>query len=147
MPGRDTAWPAGTPCWIDYGAADVAGAKAFYGELLGWTWTGGDEELPDRDRTVDLDGRLVTPAFVDAHVHLALTGFGAMGVDLTETRSATEALDLLAVHARSTGLGVVLGHSWDETRWAGGTMFTRHELDRAVAVRAVYLALRGHDPA
>jgi predicted enzyme related to lactoylglutathione lyase len=44
MPTRDTAWPAGTPCWIDYGAGDVDGAKTFYGELLGWTWTGGDPE-------------------------------------------------------------------------------------------------------
>ncbi len=44
MPTRDTAWPAGTPCWIDYGAAEPEAAKAFYGELLGWTWTGGDPE-------------------------------------------------------------------------------------------------------
>ncbi|SOC47623.1 hypothetical protein SAMN05660748_0923 [Blastococcus aggregatus] len=44
MSTRDTAWPAGSPCWIDYGAADVDGAKAFYGELLGWTWSGGDPE-------------------------------------------------------------------------------------------------------
>jgi predicted enzyme related to lactoylglutathione lyase len=44
MPTRDTAWPAGTPCWIDYGAADVEGAKGFYGDLLGWTWSGGDPE-------------------------------------------------------------------------------------------------------
>jgi predicted enzyme related to lactoylglutathione lyase len=45
MPTRDTAWPAGTPCWIDYGAGDVDGAKTFYGELLGWTWSGGGEEF------------------------------------------------------------------------------------------------------
>ena len=44
MPTRDTAWPAGTPCWIDYGAADLAAAKTFYSELLGWTYTGGEEE-------------------------------------------------------------------------------------------------------
>lgn len=44
MPERDTAWPAGTPCWIDYGASDIDGAKDFYGGLLGWTWTGGDPE-------------------------------------------------------------------------------------------------------
>ena len=44
MPTRDTAWPPGTPCWIDYGAGDIDGAKAFYANLLGWAWTGGDEE-------------------------------------------------------------------------------------------------------
>ena len=44
MPTRDTAWPAGTPCWIDYGAADIDAAKAFYADLLGWTFEGGDPE-------------------------------------------------------------------------------------------------------
>jgi predicted enzyme related to lactoylglutathione lyase len=43
MPTRDTNWPNGTPCWIDYGAADVEGAKAFYAEVLGWTYEGGDD--------------------------------------------------------------------------------------------------------
>jgi uncharacterized protein len=45
MPTRDTAWPDGTPCWIDYGAADPAATKRFYGELLGWTFTDEDPAL------------------------------------------------------------------------------------------------------
>lgn len=44
MPTRDTAWPNGTPCWVDYGASDVDEAKAFYGDVLGWTYTGGEPE-------------------------------------------------------------------------------------------------------
>ncbi len=44
MPTRDTAWPDGTPCWIDYGAADVEAAKTFYAGLLGWEYTGGEPE-------------------------------------------------------------------------------------------------------
>ena len=44
MPARDTAWPAGTPCWIDYGATDVEAAEDFYGSLLEWSWSGGDPE-------------------------------------------------------------------------------------------------------
>ena len=44
MPTRDTAWPAGTPCWIDYGAADLDAAKAFYTDLLGWSYSGGAPE-------------------------------------------------------------------------------------------------------
>jgi hypothetical protein len=39
MPTRNTPWPDGTPCWTDYGAADVAAATSFYGSLLGWDWT------------------------------------------------------------------------------------------------------------
>lgn len=44
MPVRDTAWPDGTPCWVDYGAADLDGAHAFYTAVLGWTYEEGDPE-------------------------------------------------------------------------------------------------------
>ncbi|SNS64663.1 hypothetical protein SAMN06893096_10647 [Geodermatophilus pulveris] len=44
MPTRNTPWPAGTPCWIDYGASDVDAARDFYGRLLGWEYTGGEPE-------------------------------------------------------------------------------------------------------
>src|SRR3954454_22077474 len=44
MPTRDTPWPNGTPCWVDYGAADLEAAKGFYTALLGWSYTEGDEE-------------------------------------------------------------------------------------------------------
>ena len=45
MPTRDTPWPDGTPCWVDYGAPDPAGARAFYGELFGWTFTDESQEF------------------------------------------------------------------------------------------------------
>jgi uncharacterized protein len=44
MPTRDTPWPNGTPCWVDYGAADLEAAKGFYTALLGWDYTEGDEQ-------------------------------------------------------------------------------------------------------
>ena len=36
MVTRDTAWPAGTPCWVDLGVNDIPKATAFYGGLFGW---------------------------------------------------------------------------------------------------------------
>ena len=36
MVTRDTAWPAGTPCWVDLGVDDIGRASAFYGGLFGW---------------------------------------------------------------------------------------------------------------
>lgn len=40
--GEVTRYPEGTFCWIDLGTPDVPGAKAFYGDLLGWEY----EDLP-----------------------------------------------------------------------------------------------------
>lgn len=45
MPTRDTAWPAGTPCWIDYPAADVDAVKAFYKAVIGFDYTESRDEF------------------------------------------------------------------------------------------------------
>jgi predicted enzyme related to lactoylglutathione lyase len=47
MVTRDTAWPPGTPCWVDLAADDVPKARAFYGNLFGWEF---------EDMTVTPDG-------------------------------------------------------------------------------------------
>ncbi|MGW5733454.1 MULTISPECIES: VOC family protein [Streptomyces] len=39
-----SAYPEGMPCWTDAMFPDVAAAKSFYGELLGWTFDSGAEE-------------------------------------------------------------------------------------------------------
>lgn len=107
-------------------------------------WTGDDDAsahfADGADRIIELEGRLVTPAFVDAHAHLAQTGLAAMGVDLSGTDSVMDALDLLAVRARGSSLAVVLGHGWDETRWPDARPFTREQVDRAVDGRPAYLS-------
>lgn len=35
---RTSPWPAGVPCWADLQAPDVAAAKTFYADVLGWTY-------------------------------------------------------------------------------------------------------------
>lgn len=109
-------------------------------------WVGRAADAPahvTRAAPVDLGGRLVTPAFVDAHVHLAETGLHTLSVDLSGARSAEEALGLLAGHARWAGeqsLSVVLGHGWDETAWTDRSGLARGDVDRAVGGRAAYLS-------
>ena len=49
MPTTDSAWPDGTPCWIDYSAPDVDAARAFYSDVLGWTYSGGSEKFGGYD--------------------------------------------------------------------------------------------------
>ena len=73
-----------------------------------------ERSAPGHD--VELEGRLVTPAFVDAHVHLAATGLAVLGADLSGARSAAEALERLAAQPPGEDeLTVLLGHGWDET--------------------------------
>ncbi|QNN52729.1 amidohydrolase [Nocardioides mesophilus] len=107
-------------------------------------WTGDDDASvhfeDGADRIVELDGRLVTPAFVDAHAHLAQTGLAAAGADFSGTADLHEALDVLAAHGRTTSDAVVLGYGWDETRWPEQRPFTREEVDRALGGRPAYLA-------
>ncbi len=106
-------------------------------------WVGGegaaDAHADGVDRVIDLDGALVTPAFVDAHVHLTATGLAASGVDLTGCPSLAEALRAVERRTRQVRGGIVLGHGWDETRWPERRPPTRAELDRAAYGGAVYL--------
>ena len=89
------------------------------------------------DEVVDLAGALVTPGFVDAHVHTTQTGLALTGLDLSGTRSLAEALDAVG---RQESAGVLVGHGWDETRWPEGRPPTVAELDRAAGNRLVYLS-------
>jgi predicted amidohydrolase YtcJ len=103
-------------------------------------WLGQDAEAPAADRTVDLGGALVTPAFVDAHVHATDTGLAADGLDVSGVRSAAELLAAVAAFAETRPAdGVVLGHGWDESTWVQQTPPSAAELDRVAAGRRVYL--------
>jgi len=106
-------------------------------------WSGLEADLPDDadiDSTVDLAGALVTPAFVDAHVHATSTGLALTGLDLTSTTSLADCLSRVEDAGRRARGGVVLGHGWDETTWPEHRAPTRQELDRASYGGVVYLS-------
>ena len=112
-------------------------------------WVGSDSAADsyarDADLVVDLAGALVTPAFVDAHLHATSTGLALTGLDLTGCPDLAQALHRIREFVRAqpaearTG-GVLMGHGWDETGWPEGRPPTRDELDRACEGAAVYLS-------
>jgi predicted amidohydrolase YtcJ len=105
------------------------------------TWLGPDSDAPTGDRVLDLAGALVTPAFVDAHVHCTGTGTTLTGLDLSGARSRDELLDALAAHAKGTGpRSIVIGHGWDESGWPDRVPPDMAALDRAGGGRRVYLS-------
>ena len=105
-------------------------------------WVGRDPagHLDDADTVVDLDGALVTPAFVDAHVHATSTGLALEGLDLTEATDLADCLRRVEAAGRRARGGVLLGHGWDETGWPEHRPPTRQELDRASYGGVVYLS-------
>jgi predicted amidohydrolase YtcJ len=105
-------------------------------------WIGGDDAATVHrdavDEVVELDGALVTPAFVDAHAHTSQTGAGLRGVDLGTVRSVAEALSRVEDAARSHQGRPVYAPNWDQGQWAEGRPHTGAELDRASYGGVVY---------
>ncbi|HEY5182583.1 MAG TPA: amidohydrolase family protein [Dermatophilaceae bacterium] len=105
-------------------------------------WIGADEEAARHsdgvDAVVDLDGALVTPTFVDAHVHTSATGMALRSVELTDVRSAAEALARIEDAARKRQGRPVYAPNWDEDTWPEHRPPTAHELDRATYGGVVY---------
>jgi hypothetical protein len=104
-------------------------------------WLGASADAPPAAVTVDLDGALVTPAFVDAHLHATDTGLALDGLDLSGVRSAGELLEAVAAFAATRPAGAVVhGHGWEETTWPSQVPPEAAELDRAAGGRPVYLS-------
>lgn len=123
-----------------YTAADpFATAMLVDGDTVAWV---GSEQaatsIADASMDiVDLGGALLAPGFVDSHAHLTETGIALDSLQLGGVSSARELLDAVA---GSTADGTVLGHGWDETRWADPGLPSAAELERAAGGRKVYLS-------
>jgi predicted amidohydrolase YtcJ len=123
------------------GATDhVATALVVDGERI--AWIGSDEDAAGHadgvDAVVELDGALVTPAFVDSHVHMSATGLGLRSVELTDAVSLRQVLDRIGEAARKRGGRPLYAPNWDERGWPEQRPPTGQELDRATYGGVVY---------
>ncbi|MEU8920554.1 amidohydrolase family protein [Kitasatospora sp. NPDC048545] len=128
-----------------YSPADpFATAMLVEGEHVAWVGSDGAAEAyaATADEIVELDGALVTPAFVDAHVHATAAGLALTGLDLTGSPSLAAALAAVTafVEERAEPDGVLIGHGWDESGWPEGRPPTLAELDLAAKGAALYLS-------
>ena len=105
------------------------------------TWVGRYDDVPgDVERTEDLRGAVIAPAFVDGHVHVTDTGVTLDGLDLHDATSLADALDRVAAYARARPGLAVRGTGWDESTWPERRAPTAAELDRAADGAVVYLS-------
>lgn len=89
-------------------------------------------------KEIDLQGRLLTPGFNDAHIHFMGGGFALMRVDLNGAKTKEEAKRRIAAKIKELPAGAwITGRGWDHTLW-GGEWPTRQDLDEVAPNNPVF---------
>ena len=96
-------------------------------------------------RTIDLQGKLVTPGFNDAHVHFLRGALALLNVNLLDAKSLEEAKSRVAAKVRQVKPGEwISGRGWDHTVWKQNFP-SRKDLDQIAPNNPVYLVrVDGH---
>lgn len=89
---------------------------------------------------IDGKGRVMLPGLIDAHAHVMGTGFAALSLDLSETTSLAQALDLIRrFAAEHPDRPWIVGRGWNQEQWNLGRFPTAAELDAVTGTRPVWL--------
>lgn len=100
----------------------------------------GDKRPKGTTYKLDGEGRIMIPGLIDSHLHVMGLGFGALTLDLSETRSLDEALTAIGKYAAANpDRRWIIGRGWNQEKWGMGRFPTAAELDRVVADRPVLL--------
>ena len=101
----------------------------------------GRDRRPERTRyRVDGRGRTLIPGLIDAHGHILGLGFGAILLDLSDTRTLDEAKQRTAEYAAANpSPRWIVGRGWNQERWGLGRFPTAADLDSVVGDRPVWL--------
>ncbi|HUP44195.1 MAG TPA: amidohydrolase [Thermoanaerobaculia bacterium] len=114
------------------------------------TATGSTAEVlaaaPRDAKRIDLRGRLVTPGFIDNHVHFVDGGLQLSRVHLRDAASPEEFARRIAGFARTAGKGAwITGGEWDEQLWTPYRLPTKQMIDAVTPDNPVFVSrLDGH---
>jgi predicted amidohydrolase YtcJ len=71
-------------------------------------------------KVVDMEGRFITPGFIDSHVHLLMGGNSLLSVELRDAATQEEFTRRITDYAKTLAPGQwVLEGNWDHTLWGG----------------------------
>jgi len=96
-------------------------------------------------RIIDAHGAMLTPGFIDAHVHFLDGGFALSSVQLRDAKTPAEFVRRIKAYAAGLPKGAwVLGGDWDHTLW-GGELPRRDWIDSVTPDHPVWVGrLDGH---
>jgi predicted amidohydrolase YtcJ len=105
-----------------------------------------EKRCSSEDLQLDLHGATVVPGLIDSHMHLAHTGLSASSLDLADTSSAEEIVELVYQAAGEIPEGhVIFASRLDDSQLKDNRYPTRLELDRVAPRHPVLLRHRsGH---
>lgn len=96
-------------------------------------------------RIVDAHGGMVTPGFIDSHVHFISGGFNLSSVQLRDAKTPEEFVARIKAFALTVPKGTwITGGDWDHTLW-GGELPRRDWIDAVTPDNPVWISrLDGH---
>ena len=97
-------------------------------------------------KSIDLNGKVVIPGFIDAHYHLKNYGKRLNQLDLKNLKSIKEVVDLIQSHIKKINKGDwILGFGWDQNLWVNKNFPISSILDDKFSDNPIYLTrIDGH---
>lgn len=98
----------------------LAQAVAVKGDTI--VFVGSDQDVEvwigDNTRVIDLQGKMLTPGFIEGHGHIMGVGYNELNIDLLSTTSYDEIVQLVKAAAAKAKPGQwIVGRGWHQDKW------------------------------
>lgn len=102
------------------GTNQVAEAVAVEGDKITFVGSKEDAErfIGNETKVIDLQGKILTPGFIEGHAHLMNVGYNELELDLSQLQSYDEMIDKVREAVRKSSPGEwILGRGWHQDKW------------------------------
>lgn len=101
-------------------AQPLVQAVAVKGDTIVFVGSDKDVEvwIGDNTRVIDLQGKMMTPGFIEGHGHIMGVGYNELNIDLLSTTSYDEIVQLVKAAAAKAKPGQwIVGRGWHQDKW------------------------------